>query len=283
MLARVFAVALVLFLAFDVAPPRAEIIVRPPPPVEVEVRPGVTVKYPALSPKNPKIGPRDAVILFAGGNGLLDLQPNGSIGNLSGNFLVRSRDRFVQRNLFVAVVDTPNQLTIDGNVRLSAQYAEDMSRVIADVRKRARAGKVWLVGTSAGTISAASVAARLPRLTPSSNNDNLRRPDGIVLTATQSTLVKGLCVRTVFNAQLAAVNVPAFLAHHAEDGCKCSPMSAVGKVLAALTGAPAKGSRKFSGGPPPKSPDPCMAMTPHGFLGIEDSVVEAIVEFVQKH
>jgi hypothetical protein len=281
MLARLLALALVLLVAFDAAP-RAEIFTRPPPPVEIEVRPGVTVKYLALSPQNPKFGPRDAVVLFAGGNGLLDLQPNGSIGNLSGNFLVRSRDRFAQRNLFVAVVDTPNQVAIDGNVRLSAQYAEDMSRVIADVRKRARADQVWLVGTSAGTISAASIAARLPRLMPPTS-DNERRPDGIVLTATQSTLVKGLCGRTVFNAQLAAVNVPAFLAHHVADGCRCSPMSAAGKVLTALTGAPAKDSRKFSGGPPPKSPDPCMAMTPHGFLGIEDSVVEAIAEFVRKH
>ena len=78
-----------------------------------------------------------------------------------------------------------------------------------------RGDQVWLVGTSAGTISAASIAARLPRLTPSTS-DNVRRPDGIVLTATQSTLVKGLCGRTVFNAQLAAVNVPAFLAHHVD-------------------------------------------------------------------
>ena len=280
MLTRMIAVALVLFLAFKVAPsPRAEIIMRPPPPVEVEVRPGVTVKYLALSPK---MRPHNAVILFAGGNGLLDLQANGSIGtNLSGNFLVRSRERFVQRDLFVAVVDTPNQVAIDGNVRLSAQYAEDMSRVIADVRTRA-GGRVWLVGTSSGTISAASIAARLPRLAPPTT-DNLRRPDGIVVTATQTTLVQGLCGRTVFNAQLAAVNVPAFLAHHVNDGCKCSPMTSAGKVLAALTGAPAKDSRKFSGGLPPKSKDPCMAFTPHGFFGIEDKVVEAIADFIRKH
>ena len=108
--------------------------------------------------------PRDAVILFAGGNGLLILQPNGMIGtNLSGNFLVRSRDLFVQRNLFVAVVDTPNQVAIDGNVRLSAQYAEDNVHVIADVRRSRPRRQVWLVGTSTGTMSAASIAARLPR------------------------------------------------------------------------------------------------------------------------
>lgn len=280
MIARMIAAVLVLFVALEVAPrSRAELITRPPPPVEVEVRPGVTVKYLALSPK-PKA--RAAVILFAGGNGLLNLQSNGSIGNLSGNFLVRSRGKFVQQNLFVAVVDTPNQVKIDGNVRLSAQYAEDMSRVIADVRTRAGVGRVWLVGTSAGTISAASIAARLPRMTPA-GIDNERRPDGIVLTATQTTLVKGLCGRTVFNAQLSAVNVPAFLAHHAADGCKCSPAKSAAKVVAALTGAPDKGSQIFSGGLPPKSPDPCMAMTPHGFLGIEDKVVATVAEFVREH
>ena len=97
MLARMIAVALGLLLALEFTPPlRAELIMRPPPPVEVKVRPGVTIKYLALV--KPKTTPRAAVILFAGGNGLLSLQPNGTIGtNLSGNFLVRSRDLFVQQ------------------------------------------------------------------------------------------------------------------------------------------------------------------------------------------
>jgi hypothetical protein len=34
---------------------------------------------------------------------------------------------------------------------------------------------------------------------------------------------------------------------------------------------------------PPKSPDPCMAMTPHGFLGIEDKVVATVAEFIRAH
>jgi hypothetical protein len=257
------------------------LIVRPPPPVEVKVRPGVTIKYLALV--KPKTTPRAAVILYAGGNGLLDLQPNGAIkSNLSGNFLVRSRDLFVQRNLFVAVVDTPNQVTIDGNVRLSAQYAQDNAHVIADVRDRIDGGKVWLVGTSTGTMSAASIAARLPRITPPTK-DNLRRPDGIVLTATQTNVVKGFCGRTVFNAQLSAVNVPALVAHHLQDGCRCSPPKFAPKVVAALTGAPAKEHITFTGGDPPISKDPCMARTPHGFLGIEDKVVAAIAGWIRDH
>jgi hypothetical protein len=275
--AKPAAVALVFILLPVLSPLHAEPIVRPPPPVEVQVRPGVTIKYLALSPK---AKPRDAVMLFAGGNGLLNLQPNGAIGNLAGNFLVRSRERFVQRNLFVAVVDTPNQVAIDGNVRLSAQYAQDMARVIENVRARADGGRVWLVGTSTGTMSAASIAARLPR-TP--GKDNLRRPDGIVLTATQTNVVKGYCGRTVFNAQLSSVNVPVLVAHHLADGCKCSPPKYAAKVIAALKSAPSKEQANFSGGLPPKSPDPCMAMTPHGFLGLEDKVVAAIADFIRKH
>jgi hypothetical protein len=280
MLAKLIAFAVGVFtLLAGPTPLQAEPITRPPPPVEIEVRPGVTIKYLALAPKTKA---RDAVILFAGGNGLLGLQPNGAITSLARNFLVRSRDRFVQRNLFVAVVDTPNQVAIDGNVRLSAQYAQDMAQVIADVRTRADGARIWLVGTSAGTMSAASIAARLPRLT-SPTKDNLRRADGIVLTATQSNVVKGYCGRTVFNAQLSAINVPVLVAHHVADGCQCSPPKYAAKVVAALAGAPAKEHITFSGGLPPKPPDPCMAMTPHGFLGLEDKVVAAIADWIGSH
>lgn len=284
MVARTIAAALCLWLSFAfLAPLRAEpTIVFPKPLVEVQVRRGVTVKYLALA--KPRTTPATAVILFAGGNSLLNLQPDGSIGtNLSGNFLVRSRDRFVQRNLFVAVVDTPNQVAIDGNVRLSAQYAQDMAHVIMDVRNHVTpGGKVWLIGTSTGTMSAASIAARLPRMTPPTK-DNLRRADGIVLTSTQTNVVVGYCGRTVFNAQLSAVNVPSFVTHHLSDGCRCSPPKFAPKVVAALTGAPAKDLMTFSGGSPPKSKDPCMAMTPHGYLGIEDKVVGAIADWIAKH
>jgi hypothetical protein len=271
-----------LFLAPPIARPLHAELKLPTPPIEVKVRPGVTVKYLALA--KPKTTPANAVILFAGGNGLLDLQPNGAIGtNLAGNFLVRSRDRFVQHGLFVAVVDTPNQVAIDGNVRLSAQYAEDMARVIADVRGRiGSGGKVWLVGTSTGTMSAASIAARLPQLSPPSKV-NIRRPDCIFFTVTQTTVVKGYCGRTVFDAKLSVVNTPALVATHVQDGCKCSPPKTSVKVVAALTGAPDKKNITFSGGLPPKSQDPCMAFTPHGFLGIEDRVVKAIADFIAAH
>jgi hypothetical protein len=256
--------------------------------IDVTVRPKVVVRYLYLVPNTvwPRpTTPRPAVMLFAGGNGALKIAANGSIGtDLAQNFLVRSRLLFARSGLAVAVVDTPGGGPIDGNIRLSAQYAQDMAVVIADLRSRAQAEKVWLVGTSAGTLSAAGIAARLPlqtaRIPPPNNTP---RPDGIVLTATQSTVVDNQCGKTVFNATLSAINVPAYVVAHRNDACPCSPAKAAPAVLAALTQSPARERFEFVGGDPAQSSNPCDALTPHGFLGIEPDVVASIATWVKTH
>ena len=243
--------------------------------VTIDVRPGVTVKYLELRGSEP---PASTVILFAGGDGVLGLQPSGGIGtDLGLNFLIRSRERFVREGLAVAALDTASDLRkgMNGDIRLSAQHARDVARVIAALKQRIGA-PVWLAGTSSGTISAASVAARLAQSEP--------RPDGVVLTSTQSTLVQGLCGRTVYFAQLAAIRVPVLAVSHRNDGCPCSPGSAAAgaKLMAALSEASAKEHKIFSGGDPPLSKGPCLAQAPHGFFGIEDEVVKAIAEWIKK-
>jgi hypothetical protein len=257
------------------------------PPVTVQVRPGVTVKYLALQ-RALKLKPKNAVVLFAGGNGLLNLQADDTIApDLSQNFVVRSRAKFAQKGLFVAVVDTPNQIAIDGNVRLSADYADEMGAVIQNVRGHiGSGGKVWLVGTSTGTTSAASIAARFPHVKLTSlfpNKVNVRRPDGIVLTSTVTTVVTGVCGKTVFDANLSAINVPVLVASHQSDACGCSPPASAGNVIAALTGATAKQSISFTGGGPPQDTDACQALTFHGFLGVEEAVVDAIASWIASH
>jgi hypothetical protein len=253
-------------------------------PITVHVRPGVTVKYLALEPAKAK--PSAAVVLFAGGNGLLKLQADDTIPTgLRDNFLVRSRSIFAQKGLFVAVVDTPNQAPVSGNGRLSAQYAADMGVVIENVRSHlAAGGKVWLVGTSSGTISPASVAARLPRRDPPTpDKAEVRRPDGVVLTSTQTRLVAGLCGRTVFNANLAAIDVPVLIVSHRSDTCRCSPPSYANKLMSALKRAPAKQVILLSGGSPPQGKDACQGFTPHGFFGVEDAAVDAVANWIANH
>jgi hypothetical protein len=164
---------------------------------------------------------------------------------------------------------------MNGDIRLSAQHAQDVSHVIADVRKRIGA-PVWLVGTSSGTISAAGVAARLSQSEP--------RPDGVVLTSTQTTLVAGQCGRTVYFAKLAAIRAPVLAVSHRDDACPCSPGSAKAgaKLMAALGAASVKEHKIITGGAPPLSKGPCLARAPHGFFGIEGTVVKAIAEWIKK-
>ena len=74
--------------------------------VDVPTRPGVIQRFLLLSPREPKA----TVVLFAGDDGGLHITAGGGFqyGNLSVNFLVRSRQLFVEHDLAVAIVDAPS-------------------------------------------------------------------------------------------------------------------------------------------------------------------------------
>jgi len=244
--------------------------------VTVNVRPGVTMNYLEVTGGD---RPSAAVILFAGGNGVLDLQPSGSIRtDLALNFLIRSRELFAREGLVAAAVDVASDRRsgMNGDIRLAGQHAQDIARVVAVLRSRTGV-PVWLVGTSSGTLSAAGVAARLAR--------SKSGPDGVILTSTQTRLITGLCGRTVYFAQLSAIRVPVLVVSHRDDGCPCSPGSpGVGsKLMATLRRSSAKEHKIITGGDSPLSKAPCLARTPHGFFGIEGEVVKAIAEWINKH
>jgi len=239
--------------------------------ITVKVRPSATMRYLAVSTGEPKA----AVILLTGGNGVLKLDANGQIGALAGNFLIRMRDVFAREGLYVASLDAASdkQGGMNGDVRLSAQHAQDVGKIIADVKKRTGL-PIWLVGTSAGTLTAASAGAQL-------RSD---RPHGVVLTSTMTQLQPGFCGRSVYDAQLTAIRVPVLVISHSEDGCGCSPggEGPNNKLLAALKGAPAKEQQVFSGGNKPVS-GPCDAAAQHGYFGIEARVVKAIADWIKSH
>jgi hypothetical protein len=143
--------------------------------VSVGVRPGVTMKYLEIAASE---RPRAAVVLMAGGKGVLGLSPSGEIGtDLKLNFLMRTREQFAGAGMVVAALDVASDQMrgLNGDIRLSAGHAQDIAKVIADLKRRHNV-PVWLVGTSASTISAVSVAARFAD--PKSGG-----PDGLVLTS----------------------------------------------------------------------------------------------------
>jgi hypothetical protein len=243
--------------------------------ITVQVRPGASMTYLGLVGREK---PAAAVLLLAGGKGVLNLAPLGSIGtNLRLNFLIRSRELFARQGLYVAALDAASDREdgMNGAYRLSLQHAREIGQVIAHLKGRLGV-PVWVVGTSSSSMSAVNAAARLPTA-------GLPHPDGIVVTSSQ-TVLTSYCGKTVYDASLSAIRVPVLIVSHRDDGCECSPGSAAAgsRFIAALTGTSRKEHRIFSGGLAPVS-GPCHARAPHGFFGIEERVVKAIADWIKSH
>jgi len=233
----------------------------------IPTRPGVTQSFLLLRPVGTPVA---GVIIFAGGDGNLALTSAG-VGQLQGNFLVRTRLRWAREGFLVAILDQPSDRK-NGlwNFRTTSDHAADVKQAIAAVRELARV-PVWLVGTSMGSLSAANAAARLPE----------GGPDGIVLTSSVTETSK-LSYETTRHAGLGDIRVPTLVVHHKDDTCRASPYSGAEDILKALKRAPVKELMVFEGGSPAISA-PCEAKAAHGYLGLEAKVVSAIGAWIRAH
>ena len=233
----------------------------------IPTRPGVTQSFLLLRPVGPPVA---GVIIFAGGDGNLALTSAG-VGQLQGNFLVRTRLRWAREGFLVAILDQPSDRK-NGlwNFRTTSEHAADVKQAIAAVRELARA-PVWLVGTSMGTLSAANAAARLAE----------GGPDGIVLTSSVTETSK-MSHEAVRHAGLGDIRVPTLVVHHKDDGCRSSPHAGAEDIMKALKRAPVKELMVFEGGSPAISA-PCEAKAAHGYLGLEAQVVSAIGAWIRAH
>jgi hypothetical protein len=234
--------------------------------VALDTRPNVKVKMLLLRPANPVA----VVVLLAGGDGILKLSDDGAIAR-GGNFLVRSREQFTTHALVVAVIDAPSdRMGGDGltnGFRQSAEHAQDLGAVVAYPRKEFKL-PVWLVGTSRGTVSAVNGTIRLKDT----------GPGGMVLT---SSLVSG-GEGQLSKLSLDQIRVPTLVVHHEEDECKFCRFADVPRLLDGLNNAPSKELISFRGGMRERDGNwrPCEAFSHHGYYGIENSVVNAVSEWV---
>ncbi len=252
--------AAMLLIPHAAAPASAEL-------VRLQPRPGVELRLGVEAPPNAPV----IAILFAGGHGKIQLGDGGQPAGLRGNFLIRARGHLASRGIGIVMVDAPSDRQGDRGMfgwRQSAEHAADIGVAVSALRQRFQR-PIWLVGTSAGTVSVANAAARL---------SGPARPDGIVLTATITRQVRGRGF-TVFDVGIGAYSGPALVASHEGDACEATPPGDAPRVLAALTGARPKKLLMFSGGSPPQSA-PCEARAPHGFLGIEARVMNAVADFI---
>jgi len=217
--------------------------------------------------------PVASVILFVGGHGALGLKTASTMKWGAEGFLVRSRDKFADHNFIVAIVDSPSdqQPGMSPIFRMSGAHASDIGEVAAYLKKQA-AVPVWLVGTSMGTFSAARGAIAGKGI------------DGLVLTSTitrampEGTLAKSH-PNGVASMALEKITVPTLIVSHRKDACKITPAADAPKLTERLTKAGKVEFALLDGGDPPLS-DPCGAMAPHGYFGVEAEVVDTITKFI---
>jgi len=236
-----------------------------PQVVDVPSRPGVTQRFLYIAPANPQA----AVILYAGGHGGLGITESGALQWGRGNFLVRSRERFADRNLAVAVIDAPSDRQSEpflAGFRQRSEHVTDTRAVVAWLRQQTRL-PVWLIGTSRGTQSVAFIA------TQARAQDG--GPDGIVLTASVLIDPRG---RPVTLMALDRIEVPVLVVHHEQDDCRACPYSEVPTLMRKLSHVPRKEMLSFTGGI--SEGDPCEARAHHGFNGVEDAVVARIAAWI---
>lgn len=248
-------VALALLLPFGA--PLAEDIVT------LSTRGGVTQSYLLSAPEAGKA--RAVAVLFPGGLGKTDLERETARALLDrGNFLVRTRRLFSALGIAAVVVDAPSDQPngMEDEFRLGEAHTEDIGKVVADLKTRFPGLPVFLVGTSRGTISAASIGKRLGPAV-----------DGVALTATLFLATRQQPGLSGFD--FASIPSPLLFVHHVNDGCAYTPYSSAKRL-----------SERYplvtvSGGLPPQS-KPCDAMSEHGFLGREAGTVEAIARWMLK-
>jgi pimeloyl-ACP methyl ester carboxylesterase len=204
------------------------------------------------------------LVVFAGGDGTVDIADSGTIGRYSGNFLLRTKPLWLAQGFAVEILGAPNNASLIGQ-RHTEAYADAVGRAVDFARTKANA-PVWLVGTSAGTTGAANVAAHLTG-----------KVTGLVLTSSVTRPYRG--GETVFDTNLAAITVPVLIVGNQNDTCPATPPGDAPRIAAAL----ARSSRKevvYVHSDQISSP-PCEAYAPHGFLGIEPAVVQRIANWIR--
>ena len=216
----------------------------------------------------PKTTPKAVLILFSGGAGTLRLHEETPA---LGNFLIRSRELFVRHGFALICVDAPmDKQDKDGmyyGFRTSKEHQVDIEGILHYARRTFNK-PLWLVGTSRGSESVASLA--------SSASLDIQ---GIVLSSSITKETKK--GRSLLTMNLENITVPALVIAHEKDTCSVTPPHHATALFKRLTHSTVKEIHYFSGGYV-EGLNPCKARTYHGYLGIEEKVVKTIVTFIEK-
>ncbi|MDB5653636.1 MAG: uncharacterized protein JWQ94_1249 [Tardiphaga sp.] len=208
--------------------------------------------------------PRGSIVMLPGGAGDIGIADDGDLAH-GNNFVVRSRALWVAEGFAVLIPDALDRDNLRG-VRSSPEYAAVVAALVAAAHAQAK-GPVFLLGTSQGAIAAMNGAAHL-------RGGEIA---GVVLS--ESVSVRAGSHETVFDAHPDEVNVPALVVANSDDACNVAPPENAAKIAAAMTQAKVK-VLTVSGGEQHSRKD-CGSLSPHGYYGIEGSVVSQIAAWMK--
>lgn len=202
------------------------------------------------------------VVMFAGDEGNLDIARDGYVQNLAGNFLVRTHYRWTDNGFDIVLLDSPNGAPLDG-YRSTSAYGAVLSKVVAYLGSFGK--PIFLVGTSQGTIGAAEGGASL--------GDKIA---GVVLTSTVTG--SSASGETVFDVRLSKIKVPVLVIANRGDGCGASPPDEARSIYRDLVNSEYRTLHFFKSDY--GNVNSCQAMSPHGYAGIENKVVDYISRWI---
>lgn len=200
-------------------------------------------------------------ILFNGGDGKVGLLSRG-IPMPGANFLVRTRQLFVDQGVAAAAIDIPSDVGgMPDGFRISRRHADDVANLLSDLNARFPGARVFLVGTSRGTVSAAYAGAAL--------SDRLA---GVVLTSSVFNASRG-GGQGLAGFDYQSIRAPLLLVHHADDTCHATPYHAAKALEKSYPLVTVRGGKEAKSAP-------CEAFSPHGFFGKEAETVRAIADWM---
>lgn len=204
-----------------------------------------------------------AIVLLPGHPGIMKIESAESY-RLKGNFLIRSRRFWLDRETLVLSVDAPSDEWNDfsGRFRAGPRYAEDIRALAGEIEKAYGKLPLVLVGTSEGSVSAYHAARALG-------------PDKLKVIFSSSLFENASNSPGLASLDFDGFEAPMLWVHHADDPCRWTPYWQA-RRHAEKTRSPLLTVRSTDAG----RGNPCEAFSQHGFVGAEQETVRAMKRWV---
>jgi dienelactone hydrolase len=201
--------------------------------------------------------PKAVVLLFIGGDGVLDLKPDGS--TTKQNPLNRSAGLWQQYGINSVLVDSPYDLgdARRGNVRGKSQHLTRVESVVQYYKNKFNV-PIWIFGHSMGTVTAVQFA---------NQGERSGAVAGIIIAGTHI----GENLSNNFNKPVMAI-------HHQKEACAATPISASESIIKRRSKETKSELVMIDGGEDVGLP--CMGLAYHGFNKVEDQMVGAAAKFI---